>query len=843
MKQKLLTLMTLLLCAVSGAWADTELLNVDFTTWGAKTIVAAATTTAVTIDDPMEMYFKSTSTSKSITTDSEHGLNFDGQNMSTSNGYAAVKLTGINKSITVTITHEYTSKKPTFKYYYKDGATTFEDPGGSTATSPMSNNGDPVVITINSLKETEGIFYFGENSSSYKYIKTITITTPEASGKADPVLSVSPTSVALSVEGTQQITATATSTGAITYESSNTNVATVNSSGLITAVGIGDATITTTIAETGEYDSDFKTTNVIVKPSALTITKFATFNGSAESSPENYFTVTNPGDYNTKFAGTYGGTNYTSGLKFNSDTSVDFTTTSACDLVVVQSLWSTQLIKIDGTNYARNYDTQTYYDDTANKVRVYTLKNLAAGSHSITRNSEFGLLYIGVTESLTPKCATPTIYPADGGTFVGSNSVTINTETDGASIYYTLDGTTPTSGSTLYDPANKPTITTTTTVKAIAVKADYDDSDVATAKITKVITSTVNEWDFSNWSDATKTGILADDTNWSIYEKINDDVESSDLSGKVQTNKIAKEGVLVYGSTTIPETDGLNFNIGSHTLGIAYNQGTTDLGTYEGSQYLWLYNSSSKIIIPDVVAGSTIQIGVESHKIAESRTLTVTNTTEGSVSATTYTNASFTASATGNVQISPSKGMHIYYIRVKKNKEIENVSSYGWSTYITKTAVAFDANTAYVITNVEGSSITTAAVTSVPANTAVLLKDEGEKTIDPQASASAPETNLLSVCDGNANGTKVPYVLAKDGASAGFKKWTGDIAKLNGRVVLWLDAEVAARDFFSLDETTGINKVSQKANTDNQYYNLAGQRVAQPTKGLYIVNGKKVIIK
>ena len=30
---------------------------------------------------------------------------------------------------------------------------------------------------------------------------------------------------------------------------------------------------------------------------------------------------------------------------------------------------------------------------------------------------------------------------------------------------------------------------------------------------------------------------------------------------------------------------------------------------------------------------------------------------------------------------------------------------------------------------------------------------------------------------------------------------------------------------------------------DKVVYNLAGQRVAQPTKGLYIVNGKKVIIK
>ena len=48
---------------------------------------------------------------------------------------------------------------------------------------------------------------------------------------------------------------------------------------------------------------------------------------------------------------------------------------------------------------------------------------------------------------------------------------------------------------------------------------------------------------------------------------------------------------------------------------------------------------------------------------------------------------------------------------------------------------------------------------------------------------------------------------------------------------------------FDDGETTGINNVERMAIENDCYYNLAGQRVAQPTKGLYIVNGKKVIIK
>lgn len=49
---------------------------------------------------------------------------------------------------------------------------------------------------------------------------------------------------------------------------------------------------------------------------------------------------------------------------------------------------------------------------------------------------------------------------------------------------------------------------------------------------------------------------------------------------------------------------------------------------------------------------------------------------------------------------------------------------------------------------------------------------------------------------------------------------------------------------FMENGTTGINDVrSQMEDGRGEVYNLAGQRVSQPTKGLYIVNGKKVVIK
>jgi len=60
-------------------------------------------------------------------------------------------------------------------------------------------------------------------------------------------------------------------------------------------------------------------------------------------------------------------------------------------------------------------------------------------------------------------------------------------------------------------------------------------------------------------------------------------------------------------------------------------------------------------------------------------------------------------------------------------------------------------------------------------------------------------------------------------------------------------SSIAQRGGFSLDDmvTTAIESVENENNlrNDNVFYNLSGQRVSTPTKGIYIVNGKKVLIK
>ena len=83
--------------------------------------------------------------------------------------------------------------------------------------------------------------------------------------------------------------------------------------------------------------------------------------------------------------------------------------------------------------------------------------------------------------------ATPTFKPDGTTSFRGTQTVEISCATPGASIYYTTDDTTPTSSSTAYNGAIS--LTSTTTIKAIAVKADMNDSAVAAVTFTRCSSS------------------------------------------------------------------------------------------------------------------------------------------------------------------------------------------------------------------------------------------------------------------------------------------------------------------------------------------------------------------
>ncbi|MBO6190369.1 MAG: endonuclease [Alloprevotella sp.] len=123
---------------------------------------------------------------------------------------------------------------------------------------------------------------------------------------------------------------------------------------------------------------------------------------------------------------------------------------------------------------------------------------------------------------------TPTITP-NGGTFsTETQTVTLSCATNGASIYYTTDGTTPTSSSTLYTaPFN---ISASTTISAIAYNNGYASS-IATATFTKTSSGNSDALlyeSFSKYQGTTSDTEITttnytnymDDTKWSSLSKV-----------------------------------------------------------------------------------------------------------------------------------------------------------------------------------------------------------------------------------------------------------------------------------------------------------------------------------
>ena len=86
------------------------------------------------------------------------------------------------------------------------------------------------------------------------------------------------------------------------------------------------------------------------------------------------------------------------------------------------------------------------------------------------------------------------------------------------------------------------------------------------------------------------------------------------------------------------------------------------------------------------------------------------------------------------------------------------------------------------------------------------------------------------------------YVLNKKSAGIGFYK-----LKENGSIganKAYLEVGGGnARDFFLFDETTGVSDARGEMEHAGTYFDLQGRRVAHPTKGLYVVSGKKMVIK
>lgn len=187
-----------------------------------------------------------------------------------------------------------------------------------------------------------------------------------------------------------------------------------------------------------------------------------------------------------------------------------------------------------------------------------------------------------------------------------------------------------------------------------------------------------------------------------------------------------------------------------------------------------------------------------------------------------------------------------------------STGTYGKATFCSNYDLDFTGITdvqAYTITGAAANGVLTTAQQTgkVPAGTGLYIEGTSAN-VPTTLSASSVGTNMLVAGTGakvsQIDGTKTNFVLTTNKGMSATPKFYKVNSEGNtvvvGKAYLQIPtASVGAREFFWFDDeetTTGLDKVADNKQVA-EYYNLSGQRVAQPVKGLYIVNGKKVIIK
>ena len=158
--------------------------------------------------------------------------------------------------------------------------------------------------------------------------------------------------------------------------------------------------------------------------------------------------------------------------------------------------------------------------------------------------------------------------------------------------------------------------------------------------------------------------------------------------------------------------------------------------------------------------------------------------------------------------------------------------------------------TAWTLNYTSGDEATATEVTNtIAANTPVLLNGSGEVTFSgSSANITADASNTAGALTGVYEPTAVPtdsYVLQNGTNGLGFYKVSADDPITLNPFRAYLTAESSGSRSLRIvyGGTTGISLSEQQAAESKVVYDLQGRRVAQPMKGLYIVNGKKVVLK
>ena len=677
------------------------------------------------------------------------------------------------------------------------------------------------------------------------YIKSIAITCNEGSSTA------ATTSVTINSSGITntdifagtdagQLTATVkndTDTpiegATVTWTSSKENVATIAADGTVTLVAEGTTTLTASYA--GVED--------VYKSSSATYELTVTNNDPDKpGSLNNPYTVAQALE-NTPASGT------------------------SADVYVrgIVSGFYSSTITGDGNNYR-------YYisDDgtTTNQMMVYKgkgLNNVAfANDDDLLIGDEVvikgGLTTYGSTKEIaannyivslnrnTSKVAMPTFSPA-AGTYSEVQNVEITTATDEATIYYTTDGTDPDATSTASTKYTAPIpVAETMTIKAIAVKEGMTDSEIATAEYTiKIITVNPKNVGTNYFVKVTDVNELEDGDAILIVNEGNDKAMST-----TQNTNNRPSAVVTITDAIIPGSDVQKLVLTDagdgkwmFCVGTSADAGFLTSGTTSTS------NQLKTTTDPDDNANATIEVTDGNAAIVFQGT--------GTRKTLRFNGASgqmmFSCYGSGQQDVQIYKEVERTSVNVTIG-ETEYATLYYSDVNLTVpegvTAKTYKANGTALV---ELDSYNTGDV--IPAGTGVVLNGaQGDYTFAiTTESGTASEENMLrgSDVDKTTTGGAKYYMLslAATGGNetVGFYYGAADGAAFtNGAHKAYLavpEGTEAKATGYAFNEVTGINDITREQVTDGVWYTIDGKRLnGEPTvKGIYVVNGKKVVIK
>ena len=201
MKQKVFTLLTLLVLCVTGAWADpVELININFADEADASIDVGTSKTV----DGISVYSKAAASLSNT-----HGL-IGSNNAKNTNYWFAIPIENINGSISITFTCD--NNRPNYSYAIvecDDLPATYSNPESLTAIERPAS-GKVASATNVAVSKTKAVLYFGLTSNGSSYATSnLVVTTPASSGKTPSSFALTSASeVEVAISGNSTITVT-----------------------------------------------------------------------------------------------------------------------------------------------------------------------------------------------------------------------------------------------------------------------------------------------------------------------------------------------------------------------------------------------------------------------------------------------------------------------------------------------------------------------------------------------------------------------------------------------------------------------------------------------------------